>query len=226
MIVESNFSMRYSVKFLLPLLLAPTLIASPAHSGSCLLSNLAACNLTENNIQFSDFSFTGFTANPLDRFTFTANSNGNRGGSVTLLFDPVRDTSVGGSFTYTATLLPSPLFTYTFQDVTPGAQATFFEPGSTLSSSVASSGLIGTATLSKSGTGSTSTAPAVFQPQLTSQIFTQSFDLVSVNNDSLASIGATWRAKANPVPGPLPLLGAATAIGLSRKLRSRIRSAA
>jgi hypothetical protein len=218
--------MRYSVKFLLPLLLAPTLIASPAHSGSCLLSNLPACNITENNIQFSNFSFTGFTANADDRFTFTANSNGNRGGTVALQFDPVRDSSVAGSFSYTATLLPSPLYNYTFQDITPGAQATFFEPGSTLSSSVASSGLIGTATLSKAGTGSTSTTPASFQPQLTSQIFTQSFNLVSVNSDNLASIGASWRARANPVPGPLPLLGAATAFGLSRKLRSRIRSAA
>ena len=218
--------MRFSVKFLFPLLLAPSLIASPAHSGSCFLIDLASCNLTDNNIQFSNFSFTGFTAGPLDKFTFDGNTSGNRGGSVNLNFDPVRDTSVSGSFSYTATLLPSSLFKYTFRDLTPQASAGFFDSNSTLTSSVASSGLIGTATLSKTGTGSTSTTPANFQPQLTSQTFTQTFNLVSVDNDNLASIGAQWRARANPVPGPLPLLGAATAFGLSRKLRSRIRSAA
>jgi len=218
--------MRPPIRFLFPLLLAPSLLASPAHSGSCLLTDLANCNLTDNNIQFSNFSFTGFTASPLDRFTFDGNSNGNRGGSVNLNFDPARDTSFGGSFSYTATLLPSTLFKYTFRDIVPQGGAAFFEDGSTLSSSVASSGLSGTATLSKTGTGSTSTTQASFQPQLTSQTFTQTFDLVSINNDRLASIGAQWRARANPVPGPLSLLGAATAFGLSRKLRSRIRSAA
>jgi hypothetical protein len=126
-------------------------------------------------------------------------------------------------------LLPSPFFNYTFRDFVPAASAGFFEDDSSLSSSVASSGLIGTATISKAGTGGTSTTAADFQPQLTSQTFTQSFSLVSINSDNLANIGGGWRALANPVPavpGPLPLLGAATAFGLSRKLRSRIRSAA
>ena len=215
--------MRSAAKFFLPLLLAPACLSGPAQAATCLASALATCNLIENNVQFSNFSFSGYTPNATDVFELSGYSNG--AGIVTLDFVPDRFTATVGSFTYTVTLLPTPLFYYTFNQASASANAPFLDSLSSVTTSLASSGLPVSATYTKTGETESSTRVA-FNPQLRSQIFTQSFNINPASApDRVTAVSGLWIAKANPVPGPLPLLGAATAFGLSRKLRCRIRSA-
>ena len=215
--------MRSAAKFFLPLLLAPACLSGPAQAATCQASALATCNLIENNVQFSNFSFTGYNPSNDDEFELSGFSNG--AGIVTLNFKPERFTATVGSFTYTVTLLPTPLFYYTFNAASASANAPFLNDGSTVTTSLASSGLLVSALYTKTGQTAGSNLVA-FNPQLRSQIFTQSFNINPASPpDRVTAVSGLWNARANPVPGPLPLLGAATAFGLSRKLRCRIRSA-
>ncbi len=68
-----------------------------------------------------------------------------------------------------------------------------------------------------------------FGPGITSAVFTQSFDVAGGPNAALVNsvgLSLTQRRPGNEVPGPLPILGAGVAFGLSRKLRQRVRQAA
>jgi hypothetical protein len=222
--------MRTTFKLFAPLLLAPAFLSGPAHALSCSLSNLASCNQSQNGVQFSNFTFSGFTADAGDTFEFTGSLTGNS--RVSVNFNPARKTIPTGSFGYTATLIPTPLFRYTFNTAAVSTDSQFIDPtpptpASILTTSLASSGLPLAPTLTLTGTSSTTTNQnASFNPSLSTLTFTQNFSINALGADETFQITGTFRAKANPVPGPLPLLGAATAFGLSRKLRSRIRSAA
>jgi hypothetical protein len=61
---------------------------------------------------------------------------------------------------------------------------------------------------------------SVFGPGITSAVFTQSFDVAGGPNAALVNsvgLSLTQRRPGNEVPGPLPILGAGVAFGLSRK---------
>jgi hypothetical protein len=216
--------MRSVSKFFLPLLLAPAFLTGTAHARSCLANDLASCNLIDGNVRFSDFSFSGgFTPTANDSFSLLG--FGDASGSLAFNLVPGGRNAVNASFTYTVTLLPSPLFVHTFVDANVGANGDIAS-GVTIASNLSATGL---STTSFTKTGNDTTAvKGTFIPNLTARTFTQTFSIDPAgNNDArLFTVSNDWSTKSSPVPGPLPLLGAATAFGLSRKLRSRIRSAA
>jgi hypothetical protein len=224
----NSFPMHSAAKLLLPLLLAPAFLSGPAHAEIiCSAVSLSSCNVTENRVKFSNFSFSPtFTPNAGDTFSLIGNANA--GAIVTLNFNPQRNlAAVGASFTYTATLLPTSFFKYTFNTASSSTSAPFVnDPASFVTTSLTSPQLPLSPTRSQTGgTPSASNQFSPFQPNLTTQTFTQTFIIDALSGDVVALVQGSWTAKANPVPGPLPLLGAATAFGLSRKLRRRIRSA-
>lgn len=221
--------MRLPVKFLLPLLLAPGLLsAGSAHAATsqCFLTNLASCNQTFDGVTFSNFSFSGFTPSATDIFKLVTDNATSRSGTVFLDFEPnlVRPTSpaiTNGAFTYTITLSPNASGARAFNNMQAVYDATQDPPGSAGSTSITSSGLPSPAT-SNNGSG----AAVALNRSLTAQTFTQTFTFDPPNeNDILLELRGRWTTIAS-TPGPLPLLGAATAFGLSRKIRSRIRFAA
>ena len=204
------------------LLIAPILSAgsSQAASGSCSLASLASCNITLDNVQYSGFSFAGFTAAPGDTFNLAGFASG--AGIVSLSFTPDRVVDIpAGSFAYTATLLSGRTFNQAQANLT----------GSTLGggdySTTLSAAQLPTSATSNGGAGSFKS----FNPGFSTQTFSQTFNFNFVSApDSVSQVGASFTAQqpAPPsgVPGPVPLLGAAAAFGFSRKLRSRIRLAA
>ena len=216
--------MRANFKLFLPLLLTPACLSGSAHAAECFFSDLSACNVTENGVTFSNFSFTGFTPASTDSFVIAGSSD--RSGEVNLQFNPSRkNQSLNGSFQYTVSLIPTTLFKYTFDEAFTQNTVNSFSGTNNTTATLSAPGLT-SATYTRTGSNLAAT-PGTFQPQLTSRTFTQSFTFnPTTASASLVSVVGSWTAKANPVPGPLPMLGAATAFGLSRKLRSRIRSAA
>ncbi len=180
----------------------------------CALNDLAACDVTLDNVVFSNFSFTGFTPVPGgDVFNLTGNINS--GGAVNLSFAPARTASISGTFTYTATLLNGNMFDKAQANLT-GATLN----GSSMSTTLASSGLPVSAT-STNGFGSV----VSFNPGLTSQTFTQTFSFTYASGaDNFTQVGGIWNAK--PVPGPLSVVGAGMAMGFARKLRQRVKLSA
>jgi hypothetical protein len=200
------------------LLLAPILAGGSAQAatGSCLLSNLTSCNMTLDNVQYSGFSFTGFTADTDDVFNLEGYSNG--AGAVSFGPSPNRAANTAGSFSYTATLLSG---------------LTFYEAQSNLTGSTLGGGSRTTTLTSPGLTGPVTTmstsAFVPFNSGLTTQTFTQSFSFTfNSSPDNLSAVGGSFTAttQGSAVPGPVPFIGAAAAFGFSRKLRSRIRSAA
>jgi hypothetical protein len=219
-----EFSVMRSVsKFFLPLLLAPAILTGAAHARTCNANNLANCNLTDGKVQYSNFSFSpGFIPNANDSFSLLGFADGS--GSMAFNLDPGRN-EVNASFTYTVTLLQGPQFTHAFRRANVGASGENIGAGVTIDTTLNASGLT---QASYTRTGNTETAvEGVFGPGITSRTFTQSFSIVPAgNNDArLFTVSNDWNTNSEPIPGPLPLLGAVTAFGLSRKLRRRIRSA-
>jgi len=219
----NSFPMRSAAKFHLPLLLAPAFLPGSAHALITCSAPLNSCSGTDNNVIFSNFSFSGFTPNPSDTISLSGNPDGS--GTVILLFNPFRNTPTVGSFTYTATLIPTPLFIFSFKNANVDSASTL-SPGRTVTTSLYSSGLSTPASYSKTGGVTSPQVTGIFLPQLTSQTFTQVFNLNPAPTDFVITVTNNWTTNSSPVPSPLPLLGAATAFGRSRKLRRRIRSAA
>ena len=222
--------MRSPIKFLLPLLLAPGILSagsSHALTSFCSLSNLASCNQSFDGVTFSNFSFSGFNASVGDQFRLETDHPANsRNGKVVLDFNPDRirpdsDAITNGLFTYTITLAPNANGVRAFDTMQAVYDASQISAGSAGSTSITSSGLPSPAT-ANNGSG----VAVVLTQGLTSQTFTQAFTFNPQNQlDELLEVRGRWTTYA-ATPGPLPLLGAATAFGLSRKIRSRIRSAA
>jgi len=215
--------MRSASKFFLPLLLAPVFLTGSAHAVSCLANDLPSCNLVDGNVQYSNFSFSGgFT--PTGNDIFSLLGFGDASGSLAFNLVPNGRNAVNSSFTYTVTLLPTPLFKYTFLGANVGANGNIIS-GGTIASSLSATGLSATS-FTRTG-NDTATVGGTFVPNLTSRTFTQTFSIDPAGNDAarLFTVSNDWNTKSSPVPGPLPLLGAVTAFSLSRKLRSRIRSA-
>ena len=202
------------------LLIAPVLAAGSAQAaaGSCSLLSLGACNITLDNVQYSGFSFTGFTAAAGDVFNLAGFTSG--AGTVSLSFSPDRLVDIpSASFSYTATLLSGLTFKKAQANLT----------GSTLGGGAYSTTL-SSAQLPTSPTTTGAASPFEdFNPGFTAQTFNQTFNFdFSANPDSLTSVGGSFTAEAPApagTPGPVPLLGATAAFAFSRKLRSRIRLA-
>lgn len=215
----TNF--RVFKKFSALLLIAPILAAGSAQaaSGSCSLLTLGDCNITLDNVQYSGFSFAGFTPVAGDVFNLAGFSNG--AGTVSLSFSPDRLVDIPtASFSYNATLLSG---------------LTFNQAQANLTGSTAGGGSYTTSlTSAQLPTSPTSTGGASaledFVAGFSNQGFTQTFSFnFAANPDSLTSVGGAFTANASApatVPGPVPLLGATAAFAFSRKLRSRIRLAA
>lgn len=189
-----------------------------AQAATCLLSNLAGCNITIGDYQFSDFSFTGFSANPNDFFELLSPTV--QSSKVSLQFSPQRQTPsdvVAGSFTYKIALLEGRTFSQGQSQI----DAALLGSGTTTLSSPPFS-----ATFTGTSTGS---SPLVaFTPGLTAQTFTQSFNFdIGESGGSLSNVTGVFTSTArgtSGVPGPLPILGAAAAFRLSRRMRNRIKA--
>lgn len=226
--------MRPPFRFLFPLLLAPAFVTGPAHAAVfCSAVNFATCSLTENGVTISDFSFTDYTPQAGDQFRLRGDISLDRAGDIQLEFNPgLRGTGGSflgtrtGSFSYKITLAPTDLNTFQFNAVNVQADGNT-TAGGNIQTEVTAAGLSPNPKFSRTGGGSTSNQ-GTFSSSISSRTFTQSFTLdpLTFSATRLDSVIATWDTRTSPVPGPLPLLGAVTAFGLSRKLRSRIRSAA
>ncbi|MEB3335378.1 MAG: hypothetical protein VKP70_10370 [Cyanobacteriota bacterium] len=199
-----------------PLLLVASMFGGSAKAADafCSLSNLSSCNMTLDNVVFSNFSFSGFTPNSGDVFNLSGTSTA--GGTANLSFAPARTASIaGGTFSYTATLLNGYMFSKAQANLT-GATLN----GSSMSTQLSSSGLPVSAT-STNGFGT----PVSFNPNLTTQTFTQTFAFNFAGGaDNITQAGGIWNA--TPVPGPLAVVGVGAAMGFSRKLRQRVRQSA
>jgi len=208
------------LKSLTPILLFAPIIAggsAQAATSSCSLASLNTCNITLDNVQYSDFSFSGFTASNDDVFNLEGYLSG--AGAASLSFSPNRVASTSGTFSYKATLLSGLTFNEAQSNLTGSTLG-----GGSRTTTLTSPGLTGPAT-----TMSGSSVDVPFNPGLTSQTFTQTFNFsFAMAPDNLSAVGGSFNAipASTPVPGPLPLMGAAAAFGFSRKLRARIRSAA
>ena len=218
----NSFPMHSAAKFLLPLLLAPAFLPESAHALITCSAPLNSCSGTDNNVIFSNFSFSGYTPGPSDTIILNGELGGS--GSVRLRFNPPLNTSTAGSFTYTATLIPvGPAAIRAFNDAN-AVIASSLSPGRTVTTTLSSSGLSPAASYSQTGSAPATPMTGLFLEDLTSQTFKQTFNLDPALADEVYNVSHQWTARV-VVPGPLPLLGAATAFGLSRKLRRRIRSA-
>ncbi|MFM1800393.1 MAG: hypothetical protein RLZZ117_2671 [Cyanobacteriota bacterium] len=185
--------------------------AAQAMSDSCLLVDLPSCNVTLENVTYSNFSFTGFTPDPTgDVFNLSGFANG--AGTVTLSFSPDRVADISGaSFTYTATL--NNLYFDTAQANITGSTL----GGGSYSTAFTAPGLPTSAT-STGGAG----AMQSFSPNLNTQTITQTFEFDYVSDPTtLSAVGGSFTAY---VPGPLPLMGLGAAYGFSRKLRRRTKA--
>ena len=190
--------------------------AGDSAAAQCLLSNLNSCNQTTGDLTFSDFNFSGFTADSLDYFDVSSDGIS---GTVTLNFVPLQRASIStGTFGYTVSLSGRNF-----------NSAEAFLTGSTLggasySTTFKSSGLSVSATARNGASPGTVRA---FDSLLTSQMFTQDFVFRTSASGNLSTVGASFdTTQATSVPGPLPILGAGAAFGFSRKLRKRIKQAA
>ena len=68
-------------------------------------------------------------------------------------------------------------------------------------------------------------AQNLFFGDLTGDYYPQLIDSVTGDDNSAPSGATTFTPQAAAVPGPLPILGAASALGWSRRVRSRLRNA-
>ena len=226
-LVEYEFFVMRSVsKFFLPLLLAPAFLTGTAHARTCNANTLANCNLTDGKVVYSNFSFSaGFTPNANDSFSLLGFADGS--GSMAFNFDPGRN-EVNASFTYTVTLLQGPQFTHAFRQANVGVSSQDIGATGTVATTLNASGL-SQASYTRTGDNEDNgiDVTGVFNPGISSRTFTQSFSIVPSGNVNamLFTVSNDWNTNSEPIPSPLPLLGAVTAFSLSRKLRRRIRSA-
>lgn len=189
--------------------------AGDSAAATCLLSNPNSCAQTIGDLSFSNFTFSGFTAEASDYFDVS--SNDGISATVTLNFVPLQTTNTTGTFGYTVDLLSGRTF----------ANAQAFITGSTLGGASYST-VFSSSGLSVSATAQNGASPGIdrpFTPLLTSQAFTQTFVFNRSGSGNLSTVGASFDTSPHTVPGPLPILGAVAAFGFSRKLRKRIKQA-
>ena len=200
------------------LLLSAALISLVAPSESkavlnCTFGNTSGCSSPESNLSFSNFSFTGGGAESVDGIQISKTGPGE---IYTIAFNAAG----GGQFDTDAALnfKITPINGYRLSAA--GASSTVNTFDNPLFSFVYTS-----SNLPKLTTNGNTITPLPFTaPKTTSNI------LLSWNNPSATASGTSLFVKLEQgpttVPGPLPLLGAASAFGFARKMRNRTRTSA
>lgn len=191
-----------------------TLLAPSASKAvlNCTFGNTSACGSPESNLLFSNFSFSGAGAEGVDNIQISKTGPGE---IYTIAF-----TAGGvGQFDTDATLnfTITPINGYTLKSA--GASSTVNTFDNPLFSF----------TYNASNLPTLTTNGNTISPQPFSAPNTSSNVILSWNNPNATASGSSMfvslQAPAT-VPGPLPLLGAASAFGFARKLRHRSRTAA
>lgn len=171
--------------------------------------SLGSTGCTRGDKLYSDFGFSGVSGSfdllhdvMTDRYTFQ--------GSGIMIGHP------GATYTYTVAVLGTDHRLDRFR----GSMSSSDDPIPVSTKTLTATGGVGVSSASLNpGTGTGNVVN--FLPGTTSTVFTASFlvgdgpTFVDVTTDSL------WQ-----VPGPLPILGAGAAFGMSRKLRGRIKASA
>lgn len=200
-------------------LLAPLVVASPSHAQTACLTGtsinaleaLGSTGCIIGDKIYSDFSFTGawnktsndytFTNMPVDQHTFS--------GSGLALMTGVY------SYTYKVSIAPGNPLQRIYAYATGSGSS---DPINPLSATKDLTGTGGGTVVSLNGANSSSYfySPTITGPVTFSSSITVASGRLDIITDSLVQ---------QPVPGPLPLLGAGAAFGFSRKLRNRIKQA-
>jgi hypothetical protein len=214
---------------------------APGNTLSSLTCSIAAiingnCNggdITVGDKTLTNFDFSGLDTADGDSMTFTSFGPGGIFHQFQYNFaSPLPQSPFSGSFSYRVTINDLGAGN-TFKKIQSNITGSTEGSGSFFTSVTASSPLTPVSSDASSSNVSPGINPgndAFFGPGVTTAIFTQSFNLAGSdpNVAIVNSLGVTLTQQrpTESVPGPLPILGAGAAFGLSRKLRSRVRQAA
>lgn len=206
---------------------------APGDKISCLVSAVIAgtCNggnpLTVGDKTLSGLSFSGFIPGALDKILFT---------QVTPVFyqlqynfDPQVKSNISGTFGYTISITPPGVaagreLLAAQANITGGNLL-----GGSFTTSISSANLI--PGILTANSVSNPSATGFFFNNTIAATFEQTFSATSGGPNKFATINSFGiqfsQTEPEPtVPGPLPILGAGAAFGMSRKLRSRIKQVA
>jgi hypothetical protein len=180
---------------------------------NCTFGNTSACSSPEDNLLFSDFSFTGDGAEGVDNIQISKTGPGE---IYTIAFNAAG----GGQFDTDAKLKfkITPLNGYILSAA--GASSTVNTFDDPLFSFVYSANNLTQITTS----GNTVSPVSFLSPKTYSDIFLE-WDNPNATASG-TSLFVSLQKQGPNVPGPLPLLGAASAFGFARKLRNRTRTSA
>ena len=202
---------------------APVAFSSPSFAQSCSPGMIAdyvgygSTGCTNGDKIYSDFSFSGFNTSSTSlsitdsgaQHTFSA--SGLNFGAGTM-----------ASYSYKVAIAPG----------NPNASFLAYRTGAQTSDVF--NALVSTKTLTGTPNGGVSTGlgdnggnVVTYSPTITGPIdFTGTINVTSGRMDVFTDTVVQKITSTSAVPGPLPILGAGAAFGFSRKLRSRIKSAA
>lgn len=213
--------------------------AAPGNSISCSINAIvddtckAPGDFLDKKFEIGDkavtgLSFTGFTPGDLDTLLFTRITP--TFFQLQYNFDPQAQSNTAGTFGYTISITPAGVADGNVlfraqSNITGGT----LEGGSFTTTATESAAKV--TPLTATDGSSPSNPPGIFVPNTVSATFSQTF--AASNNPppgpaTINSFGLQFTQTNIPtsVPGPLPILGAAAAFGLSRKLRNRIKQVA
>ncbi len=207
---------------------------APGDKISCLVSEVlgGTCNggapITIGDKTLSALSFNGFTPGLSDSILFT---------QITPVFyqlqynfDPQAQSNITGSVGYTISITPAGLaagneFLAAQANITGGNLL-----GGSFTTTITSATLPGPLTATSASNPS---ATGFFLDDTVAATFTQTFAASAPAGQGPSTINSfgiqftqTKPSTDTSVPGPLPILGAGAAFGMSRKLRSRIKQVA
>ena len=200
---------------------ATTLLGATFHAGSaqaCTFGTLGSCSISIGALKFDNFKYSGFPTQDADtvgvslmpgpKYSFQASfSPGTQGfiqGNGTLTFDV---TAVSPGYT---------LASVSADSSTSDSNIPYYTVTNTLSGIAAP--LVSTAGSSVSSVAFTTPPPSTS----VSIAWVQGGVDNALMNTSLDFVTNPPQLPPTPVPGPLPLFGAATAFGFSRRLRRRL----
>lgn len=205
----------------LAIIAATGLLALPSQAGSCSGSafNSSTCPAGWNTITSGGVTYTispisfVIAPNPTDSLVFT--DAGSTNVNFQYQINPTINTAFTNSFAYTISIATAG---YTFGLTQSNATGSDLLGGSYSTTTSNPSNFFSPRTAG-SAAGSPS-SNATIASGLTSLVVTQRLTN-SAGGSTLSSVGANYTA----VPGPIPVLGAGMAYGMTRKLRRRIRQA-
>jgi hypothetical protein len=212
------------------ILLAATLPFSgnAAKAGSCLLTNIASCVLTEGDKTISNISIGGggFTPTGTQDLMFSIAS-----GSwvVQTVFGPNQGTTADSTeadpilLNYTITINDPTKY---FNKWTIQGDDNTLTGGNTVQTVTVTGGNPSPVSLTSNNASPPIPADSMFMTNTQSINVTSSFYTNGSTTFNSISQKFTQRMDSQGVPGPLPLLGAGAAFGFSRRLRNRIKQLA